>query len=78
MVERIAAVTLDMVTSVTNFSHNPVLMSVLISAMMLPALQAARNASARGETLPSNSPNTRRSIVPALRMTPGRVTDTPI
>ena len=57
MVERIAAVTLDMVTSVTNFSQSPVAMSTLISATMSPALQASRKACARGETLPSNRRN---------------------
>ena len=33
---------------------------------------------ARGDTLLSSSPNTSRSIAPALRTTPGRTIETPI
>ena len=78
MVERIADVMLDIVTMTTNFCHSSSEMSGGMSATILPALQASRNACALAETLLSNSPKASRSIVPALRITPGRTTETPM
>ena len=78
MVERIAEVMLDIVTMTTNFCHSSSEMSAGISALMSLALQASRKACARGEALLSNSPKASRSMVPALRTTPGRTSETPI
>src|SRR5215212_2551056 len=75
MVARMLAVTLDMAVRNTNFCHSSSVMSDGISALMPPALQASRNACARGDTLLSYSPNASRSMVPVLRMTPGRAAE---
>ena len=78
MVERIADVMLDIVTMTTNFCHSSSEISAGMSALMSLALQASRKADARFDTLLSNSPKASRSIVPALRITPGRAIETPI
>ena len=72
MVVRMVVVVPERPTRKTNFSQISRRMSALISALMPPALAAARRASARGEETPSNSPKTRRCIVPVWRITPGR------
>ena len=78
MVVRIADVMLDIVTMTTNFCHSSSEISAGMSALTSLFLQASRNACARGDTLLSNSPKASRSNVPALRITPGRTTDTPM
>ncbi len=72
MVWRIDVVAPDIATSTTYFSQIERRTSSLSSALMPPALQAARKSSARFERRPSYSPNTSRLSGPVWAITPGR------
>ena len=77
MVWRMDVVAPDIATSTTYFSQIERRTSSLSSALMPPCLQAARNASARGERRRSYSPNTMRCSGPVCAITPGRLMAVP-
>ena len=73
---RVRHVTALNAARVTNFAHSAASMSPVMSQSTPARRNAARNASARGLTAPSNSPKASRATVSPWRITPGRsITD---